>query len=173
MFLNITSPIYHLSVVSRLKFLKVITQDLSSLTSKQMPVSNYFTNYSLLSWVWVIRWNKRNDKKVRQESRSSQRLHSPVSSVTLEQMSDGSFELVPLANVVPPNHHPLSSTTPHESGDALLRSLVATRISLISCSLSLPPSWWICWSCGSPHGPSTSLSKHPFCVHLLSLVSSL
>lgn len=80
---------------------------------------------------------KRNDKKVRQESRSSQRLHSPVSSVTLEQMSDGSFELVPLANVAPPNHHPLSSTTPHDSGDALLRSLVATRISLISCSLSL------------------------------------
>lgn len=137
MFLNITSPIYHLSELSRLEFLKIITQDLSSMTSKQTPVSNYFTNYSLLSWVWVIRWKTRNDKKVRQESRSSQRLLSPVSSVTLEQMSDGSFELVPLANVAPPNHHPLSSTTPHDSGDALLRSLVVTRISLISCSLSL------------------------------------
>lgn len=138
MFLNITSHIYHLNELSRLEFLKVITQDLSSLTSKQTPVSNYFTNYSLLSWVRVIRWKKRNDKKVRQESRSSQRLHSPVSSVTLQQMSDGSFEVVPLANVAPPNHHPLSSTTPHDFGDALLGSLVATRISLISCSLSLP-----------------------------------
>lgn len=64
MFSNITSHIYHLSELSRLELLKVITQDLSNLTSKHTPVSNYFTNYSLLSWVWVIRWKNETIRKL-------------------------------------------------------------------------------------------------------------
>lgn len=52
-------------------------------------------------------------------------------------MSDGLFELVPLANVAPPNHHPLS-TTPHDCETPCCCDLLWRQGFLSNQLLSLP-----------------------------------